>query len=53
MIHFLKHPEFKNLLYFLAISIFIVACSLKAGEIEKPAPAKEEFKGIPPPRKLS
>lgn len=46
MTHFLKHPELKNLLYFVAISVFVAACSLKAGEIEKKAP-KQEFKGIP------
>lgn len=42
----LKHPELKNLLLFAAITAFIAACSLKAGDIEKPAAAKP-FNGIP------
>lgn len=46
MTHLLKHPELKNLLLFVAISVFIAACALKAGEIEKAAPAKKSA-GIP------
>lgn len=43
---FWKYPGLKHLLYLFAITVFVVACSLKAGEIEKP-PAPEKFKGIP------
>lgn len=46
MTHLLKHPDLKNLLLFAAVAVFIIACSLKAGDIEKPAPAKS-FSGIP------
>lgn len=46
MTRLLKHPEFKNLLLFAAIAVFVIACSLKAGDIEAPAPASA-FTGIP------
>ena len=46
MAHLLKHPDLKNLLLFISITVFIAACSLKAGELEKPASAKL-FNGIP------
>src|SRR5688500_977228 len=46
MTHFWKYPGLKHLLYLFAITVFVVACSLKAGEIEKTA-APEKFKGIP------
>lgn len=46
MTQLLKHPELKNLLLFAAIAIFIVACSLKAGEMEKKS-APKAFSGIP------
>lgn len=46
MTRLLYHPELKNLLLFASTAIFILACSLKAGDIEKPAPAKT-FEGIP------
>jgi len=45
MSRLLKHPDLKNLLLFAATGVFILACSLKAGDLEKPAPA--EFSGIP------
>ena len=46
MTQLLKHPDLKNLLLFASIAVFIIACSLKAGDIEKPAAAKP-FSGIP------
>lgn len=46
MTHLLKHPDLKNLLLFASISIFIAACALKAGEMEKSDPVKK-FSGIP------
>lgn len=46
MTHFLRHPELKNLLLFGATAVFVIACSLKAGDLEKPK-TPETFKGIP------
>ena len=47
MDHLLKHPELKNLLLFSSTAVFILACSLRAGEIEKPTSSSQTFKGIP------
>lgn len=46
MTRLLNHPELKRLLLFASTAIFILACSLKAGDIEKPVLAKT-FEGIP------
>ncbi|MDQ2656645.1 MAG: efflux RND transporter periplasmic adaptor subunit [Bacteroidota bacterium] len=46
MTQLLKHPDLKNILLFASTAIFIIACSLKAGELEKPAIHKP-FSGIP------
>ena len=37
MTRLLNHPELKNLLLLGSTAVFILACSLKAGDIEKPA----------------
>ncbi|HEY9490295.1 MAG TPA: efflux RND transporter periplasmic adaptor subunit [Chryseosolibacter sp.] len=46
MTQVLKHSKLKHLLLFVVIAVFIVGCSLKAGEIEKPAPVATK-PGIP------
>ena len=46
MSQLLKHPDLKNILLFASTTIFVIACSLKAGELEKPAIHKP-FSGIP------